>query len=131
MATDILVNIDSGYGLLPDGTRPLLPGPMMTPHHSFGIHLRANLRAAILYNESKENYIFEITAAPPRGQWVKAINTNSLLQIQCEKLLSKLPALSFITILHNKHNQVIYRLLICSIIELIHWAFVLDTPLCV
>ena len=31
-----------------------------------------------------------------------------------------------ITILHTKHNQVIYRFFICSIIGLIHWAFVLD-----
>ena len=36
-----------------------------------------------------------------------------------------------ITILHTKHNQVIYRFFICSIIGLTHWAFVLDTPLCV
>ena len=31
MATDIWVNIDSGDGLLPNGTKPL-PEPMLTDH---------------------------------------------------------------------------------------------------
>ena len=31
MATDIWVNIDSGNGLLPNGTKPL-PEPMLTDH---------------------------------------------------------------------------------------------------
>ena len=36
----ILVNIGSGNGLLPDGTKPL-PEPMLTIHpSSLGIHLR-------------------------------------------------------------------------------------------
>ena len=32
MATEIWVNIGSGNGLLPDGTKPL-PEPMLTDHH--------------------------------------------------------------------------------------------------
>ena len=45
MATEIWVNIGSGNGLLPDGTKPL-PEPMLTYHHlrSSGIHLRAILQ---------------------------------------------------------------------------------------
>ena len=40
-----LVNIDSGNGLLPDGTKPL-PEPMLTNHKLgyCGIHLRVVLR---------------------------------------------------------------------------------------
>ena len=42
MATKIWVNIGSGNGLLPDGTKPL-PGPMLTDHHlkSSDIHSRS------------------------------------------------------------------------------------------
>ena len=42
MATEIQVNIGSGNGLLPDGTKPL-PEPMLTDHHlkSSDIHSRA------------------------------------------------------------------------------------------
>ena len=40
MATEIWVNIGSGNGLLPDGTKPL-PEPMLTDHHlkSSDIHI--------------------------------------------------------------------------------------------
>ena len=40
MATEIWVNIGSGNGLLPDGTKPL-PEPMLTYHplRSHGIHM--------------------------------------------------------------------------------------------
>ena len=34
MATKIWVNIGSGNGLLPDGTKPL-PEPMLTNHHTY------------------------------------------------------------------------------------------------
>ena len=42
MATEIWVNIGSGYLLLPDGTKPL-PEPMLTDHlfKSSDIHIRA------------------------------------------------------------------------------------------
>ena len=46
MATEIWVNIGSGNGLLPDGTKPL-PEQMLTYHQyvkSSGIHLRAILQ---------------------------------------------------------------------------------------
>ena len=42
MATEIWVNISSGNGLLPDGTKPL-PEPMLTSSvRSSDIHLRAS-----------------------------------------------------------------------------------------
>ena len=37
MASKILVNIGSGNGLVPDGTKPL-PEPMLTYHHASGIY---------------------------------------------------------------------------------------------
>ena len=40
MATEIWVNISSGNGLLPDGTKPL-PEPMLTDHQSSDNQLRA------------------------------------------------------------------------------------------
>ena len=42
MATEIWVNIGSGHGLLPDGTKPL-PEPMLTDHQwsPSDIHIRA------------------------------------------------------------------------------------------
>ena len=40
MATEIWVNIGSGNGLVPDGTKPL-PEPMLTFLQSSDIHIRA------------------------------------------------------------------------------------------
>ena len=42
MVAEIWVNIGSGNGLLPDGTKPF-PKPVLTDHHlkSSGIHIRA------------------------------------------------------------------------------------------
>ena len=55
MATNIWVNIRSGNGLLPDGTK-LLPEPMLAYD---GIDIRP-----------VSQKVFEITTIYPRGQWV-------------------------------------------------------------
>ena len=67
-----LVSIASDSGSVPDGTKPL-PDPMLTDYHQgvvHGIYLRVNslemLQISILVMSSKK-----ITAASPRGQWVK------------------------------------------------------------
>ena len=67
MATEIWVNIGSGNGLLPDGTKSL-PEPMLIYHQSIGIHLSTILQeihqslklAAKLLSEN----FFEISQGP-------------------------------------------------------------------
>ena len=46
MATEIWVNIGSGNGLLPDGTKPL-PEPILTYHH-FMVHFMVAREIALL-----------------------------------------------------------------------------------
>ena len=58
MATEIWVNIGSGNGLLPDGTKPL-PEPMLVKSSDINILF--------------ENYMSKISFKCPRGQWVKLL----------------------------------------------------------
>ena len=73
MATENWVNIVSGNGLLPDGTKPL-PEPML---HQYGavtfIWGQCYKRYLIqqLLKSDIENYLIEISFKSPRGQWVK------------------------------------------------------------
>ena len=73
MATEIWVNIGSGNGLLPNGTKPL-PEPMLT-YHKYGpvtliweqFHKDTS---AIDQQNELENYSSKIYFESPRGQWV-------------------------------------------------------------
>ena len=75
---DIWVNIGSGNGLLPDGTKPL-PEPMLTYHQygpvSFFLSEDLIKRSSEGTNQwSKlENWIFKVASKSPRGQWVNQI----------------------------------------------------------
>ena len=68
----IWVNIVSGNGLLPDGTKPL-PQPFLTQHHwGLSASTKGNFPEIILeiidtYNKVFENCIFENTVMSPRG----------------------------------------------------------------
>ena len=76
MATYIWVNIGSGNGLLPNGTKPL-PEPSLTCHQYGSVACFTAIdQVDILYSEL-ENYNFKITATPQRGQWVKSIYMNN------------------------------------------------------
>ena len=72
MALEILVNTDSGNGLVPDGTKPLLE-PMLTYYQEGFValiwgHYHKNIWR---YQSVKiDNYIFKITFGSPRGQCI-------------------------------------------------------------
>ena len=77
MSTQNLVNIGSGYILLPDGTMTL-PEPMLTYHQFNGIQLRAILLGMLKISITQiccEITNFKISRISPRRQWVKSINT--------------------------------------------------------
>ena len=72
MVTQIWVNIDSGNGLLPDGTKPLSE-PMLT-YQSSKMFSDINLiviSQVLMINQWHEfhDYIFKMTVSP-RGRWV-------------------------------------------------------------
>ena len=72
-----LVHIDSGNGLVTDGTKPL-PEPMLTyPYGFFWRSSKAdfseNAQDIRPWYES-ENYKIKITTASPRGQWFNGPN---------------------------------------------------------
>ena len=73
------VNISSGNGLLPDGTKPL-PELMLSiqfwDSEAFTWKQFYSV-CPILYNELNENYAFKITARSPRGKWVNIFSLNS------------------------------------------------------
>ena len=65
---EIWVNIGSGNGLLPDGTKPL-PDPMLTSYyailwHSLESNMKKSTEATIFYNESDNHsyHTFDINA---------------------------------------------------------------------
>ena len=71
MATWNYVNIGSGNGLLPDGTKPL-PEPMLT-YNRWGPMPFILRRCEDTNQENKiENYGFKMASRSPRGQWVKS-----------------------------------------------------------
>ena len=72
IGTLIWVNIGSGNCLLPDGNNPL-PEPMLT-NHQWWFSQKGNFTGTVpdIYPCCEfESYKFSITAAFPRGQWVK------------------------------------------------------------
>ena len=79
MATELWVNIDSGNGLLPDGTKSL-PEPMLTDHQSSDIHIRA------------------ISQEMPQPSITKIC-----LKITCLKFHSNFPGANELTVLTDLH----------------------------
>ena len=75
-ASSIMVNIGSGNGLLPDGTKPL-PEPMLTYHLS-EVQWQSpegNLTrdtSAISCWKQLENYLDKMSSKSPRVQWVNS-----------------------------------------------------------
>ena len=66
IATYVWVNIGSGNGLLPEGTKPL-PKPMLT-YHQLG---SAAITWEQFHSECQSYYIlFEISATSHTGQWL-------------------------------------------------------------
>ena len=71
----ISLNIGSGNGLLPDGTKPL-PEPMLTNHQfslvacTLGL-FQGNTQDMYPWCEFQNNSFWDITATSPRGQRVK------------------------------------------------------------
>ena len=76
MATHIWVNIGSGNGLLPAGTKPL-PEPMLSYHRSGPvIFIWAPFHKRYLRHQSLKlarNYLSKISFKPPRGQWIDTL----------------------------------------------------------
>ena len=75
MATEIWINIGSGNGLLPDGTKPL-PEPMLTYHQSSPVAFtwgQFHTKCSIYPWHEFENHQFKVTATFPRGQWVNSL----------------------------------------------------------
>ena len=76
MATEIWVNIGSGNGLLPDGTKPL-PEPMLTDHQwspvtfIWGQFHKRCLNHQSLKSVRKLHIIFFIQISQYRDQWVE------------------------------------------------------------
>ena len=73
MGTEIWVNIGSGNGLLPDGTKPL-PEPMLTDHQWSPVtFISGQFHKRCLNHQSLKtvsNYMSKISFKSPRGQWV-------------------------------------------------------------
>ena len=71
MVSEVLVITVSGYGLLPDGTKPF-PEPMLTHRHEILWHsFQGNVYLNTEYINPQvvfEIYTVEITATSPRGQ---------------------------------------------------------------
>ena len=75
MVTQILVNISSGYGLLPDGTKPL-PEPMLT-YSKYGpvTFIKGQLHQRCTSHQSQKSAsicLNKISFKSPRGRWVKS-----------------------------------------------------------
>ena len=75
MVTWIWINIGSGNGLLPDGTKPL-PEPMLTYHQRGSVAFSSEQfhRKCSRYQFVKQIWIynFKIISTFSRGQWVKS-----------------------------------------------------------
>ena len=74
MTTEIWVNIGSGNGLLPDGTKPL-PEPMLTHYQSKvqrhpSRHSFRRISLTINHWNNFEFFLSKFSFKSPRGQWV-------------------------------------------------------------
>ena len=73
MVTEIWVNIGSGNGLLPDGTKPLSE-PMLTDHQQSPVTFILGLFHKRCLNHQSpnlfENCMFKFPLKSPRDQWV-------------------------------------------------------------
>ena len=89
MATEIWVNIGSGNGLLPDGTKPL-PEPMLT-YHQWGLktftwkklHERCPNHQSLKWTWKPLN---KTLLKSPRGQWVKNVTCGVFLFARSERI---------------------------------------------
>ena len=85
MATQIIVNIDSGNGLLPDGTKPL-PVPILTNHQlslvafAWGQLLKKTQDISRYLSYQFENKKFKIVAASLKNQWINQSKTATISQ---------------------------------------------------
>ena len=78
MATQIWVNIASGNGLLPDGTKPL-PEPMLTYHQEGPVAFTwVQFYQRYLSHQSFENYLSKILFKSPRDQWVNILEPEKI-----------------------------------------------------
>ena len=85
MATEILVNIGSGNGLLPDGTNPL-PKAMLTDHQWSQLLISGQFHKRCLNHRPLkliETYTCKISFKFSRGQWV---NTDKLRKLAVNRL---------------------------------------------
>ena len=86
------VNMGSGNGLLPDGTKPL-PKPMLTSYQLSSLahtwkQFNGKCPSNIFCNEF-ENYTFKITATSPSVQWVNiAISSSQYRDSYCGDSIS-------------------------------------------
>ena len=81
----ISVNIGSGNDLLPDSTKPL-PEPMLTDHQwglvAFTWEQFHKCLWTLICNMCSEITFLKITAASPRGQWVKLLKSGGWFNIK-------------------------------------------------
>ena len=100
MATEIWVNIGSGNGLLPDGTKPL-PEPMLTDHQwsPSGIHIRAISQEMPQPSISNlfENYIYlnfhsNLPGANELRLWGLCVLANGTVSSHAVSITPYLPA---------------------------------------
>ena len=77
---DPWVNIGSGNGLLPDGTKPL-PEPLLTNYQSCLVTFtpgQFHKKIKITIPNMLSNYHFNITVISSRGQWVNTFHVELL-----------------------------------------------------
>ena len=100
MATEIWVNIGSGNGLLPDGTKPL-PEPMLTAHQWSPVTfiLGQFYKRSLNHQSPKdllENYMSKILFKFPRGQWVN------------HHMIGVYPSVAILCYIHPHHSMWLY-----------------------
>ena len=108
MAAQIWVSMDSGNGLLPDGTKPLSE-PMLTHKVLWDLPCANTLRY-----DKYEDHTFKIAATSPRGQ---CVNTS--------QIITKLP------IIYYACNMICWILLEFPIPTCFIWAIVDDENVCI
>ena len=100
MAIEIWVNISSGNGLLPDGTKPL-PEPMLTFHNLTPVTFISGLFHKRCLNHQSLKSIWKLHLkfywnSPGAGQWVnKHANINDIVSVEKEVIITFVNSLSF------------------------------------
>ena len=132
MGTEIWVNISSGNGFLPDGTKPL-PEPMLTDHQwspvTFILGQFHNRRSNHHSLKSVWNGMSQISFKFPRDQWVKGKIMNpqiySYLRCQSHESVKSVP---WTCRMPEDYKYSFSQLLVCklcplksTIVQQIHW----------